>query len=92
MTEEYPEFWELEEEPDSYREPDSYAEEARNELRQIFADTTQVQYLRQLEVKLEKKFYHWVTARAVNSLIEEGTLAYSEEQLRGRTKVKFVYQ
>ena len=89
--EEDPELWELEEEWDSYGEPDSYAEEAKDELRQIFADYTQVQYMRQLEVKLERKFYHWVTARAVNSLIGEGTLIYSEEQLRGRTKVKFVY-
>ena len=91
MAEEDPDFGELDEERDSYREPDSYAEEAKDELRGIFANTKQVQYVRQLAVKLEKKFYHWVTARAVNSLIEEGTLRYSQEPLIEATRVKFIY-
>ena len=57
---------------------------------QLFGDITEVQYLKQLEVNLEKQFFHWVTARAVNSLIDEGTLQFSFEQLLGETGVKFI--
>lgn len=84
--------WELEEDDRDWdQEADSYVAAARDELREIFADTTKVQYLRQLEVKLERKFFHWVTARAVNSLLREGTLASSEEQLTEKTKAKFIF-
>ena len=50
-----------------------------------------VYYLKQLEVLLEKQFFHWVTASAVNRLIGAGWLKAVEEELLGATRVKFIH-
>lgn len=70
-------------------------DEAREELVKFFnKNDRKVYYLQQLEVFFEIKpfkFYHWITAKAVNELIEEGELGEEESPLGKNTKVKFVF-
>lgn len=48
-------------------------------------------HIQQLLVFLEKTFFHWITARGINELIDEGSLGTDEEELIGATRVKFVF-
>ena len=70
-------------------------DEARDELVKFFNENDKkVYYLKQLEVFFEKKpfkFFHWITAKAVNELIEEGDLGGEEVPLGKNTRVKFVF-
>jgi len=43
-------------------------------------DGTTVYYGRQLEVALEREFFHWITKRALNELAEERTINFAEEK------------
>lgn len=70
-------------------------DEAREELLKFFDENAdRVYYLKQLEVFFEKKpftFYHWITAKAVNELIEDGLLNKEEVPLGKGTNVKFIF-
>ncbi|MGD1118837.1 MAG: hypothetical protein ABR886_05055 [Dehalococcoidales bacterium] len=57
----------------------------------IDSDRDRVYYIQQLEVFLEKSFFHWITARAISELLYEDILHSDEVQLLGETKVKFVF-
>jgi len=64
-------------EPDEQQwyKPDSYFLDAKEEIRKLFDDEKKtVLYMRQLQIKYEKKYYHWVTHNAVVSLNKEGYL------------------
>ena len=70
---------------------DPYVEAAREALSQLFEEKRrEVFYLQQLKVKLEKRFYHWITAKAANQLIGEGLLRAEETPLLEGTRAKFV--
>ena len=43
---------------------------------------TEVYYGRQLEVLLEKTYFHWITKRALNELAQDGTIKTSIERVR----------
>jgi len=77
------------------RPRDVRIDEARAELVKFFNENDKkVYYLKQLEVFFEKKpfkFFHWITAKAVNELIEEGDLREEEVPLGKNTRVKFVF-
>jgi hypothetical protein len=63
---------------------DAYVEEAKPELRNFLEEHGQnVFYLKQLQVRFEGKFFHWVTARALYALVEEN-LVGDEVVLSGR--------
>lgn len=47
-------------------------------------------YMKQLEVKFEKRFFHWITANALNKLIGN-ELREERATLRGNVKIKFVF-
>lgn len=71
---------------------DAKIDEAREELTKFFKERAEgVYYLKQLEVFLEKRFFHWITAKAANELIEEGFLGKEEVPLQRGTSVKFVF-
>jgi len=71
---------------------DAKTDEAREELLKFFDENAErVYYLKQLEVFFEKQFFHWITAKAVNELIEEGFLGKEEVPLRKGTSLKFVF-
>lgn len=70
---------------------DQYVEDAKAALRAFFTERREkVFYLKQLEVLFEKPFFHWVTARAVDDLLNEGLLTPEVVPLGGGTKAKFV--
>jgi len=55
--------------PEDYHEPsqpDYYFLQAQREIRELYEkDRESVFYIRQLQVKFEKKYYHWITNNAV---------------------------
>jgi hypothetical protein len=57
--------------PSPRRRPDSKVEEAKVALRAFFeANPAETFYLAQLEVLFEKKFFHWITNRALEELVD----------------------
>ncbi len=82
----------LEEEwPEGYPR-DVKIDEAKTELVKFFRENDEkVFYMQQLEVFFEKRFFHWITAKAINELIGDGFLRFEEVPLLGVTRVKFVF-
>lgn len=62
---------------------DSKIDDAKHVLLdRYFPDNgTGVYYGRQLEIWLEKEFFHWITKKALNELVKEGRIAFSLERL-----------
>lgn len=92
MNYEYDEF------PDSddYEEErprDDKIDQAKVLLRkELFAsDTDAVFYQRQIEVKYEATFFHWITAKALNELSAEGVISSSLTQLSGNANIRFYW-
>jgi len=55
--------------------PDPYFLQAKDEIEKLYnADKEAVFYMRQIQVKYEKEFYHWITRNAITSLVKEGFL------------------
>jgi len=55
---------------------DSFADLAKSELVKLFEEQPEsVFYQRQLQVMFEKRYFHWVTVRALSELAREGVLA-----------------
>jgi len=72
----YDDFDDIEEwyQPERYR-PDDYFLQAKEEIKFLYEkDREVIFYIRQLQVKLEKKYFHWVTYNAIESLIKESYL------------------
>jgi hypothetical protein len=65
-------------EPEDYeppKEPDSYFLAAQEDIRQLYeTDKKSVFYVRQLQLKFEKKYFHWVTYNALIGLSKMGYL------------------
>lgn len=56
--------------------------EAREELWKFFRkNRRRVFYMKQVEVLFEKKYFHWVTNRAIHSLIDDGEIYTAREAL-----------
>jgi hypothetical protein len=71
---------------------DKKIDEAKEELTAFFKGNNEdVYYMKQLEVFFEKKYFHWITAKAVNEMIEEGFLGKEQVPLQAGTSVKFVF-
>jgi hypothetical protein len=76
---------------------DNKIDEAKEDLIRFFNERgNDVYYMRQLEVFFEdiffeKKYYHWITGKAINELISERVLSSLVEELIGPTRVKFVF-
>jgi hypothetical protein len=55
------------------REEDPAELRARAELRQFFDEENEAVFFgRQIEILFEKRFFHWITARALRNLVEAG--------------------
>ena len=55
--------------------PDRYFLEAQKEIRGLYeADRESVYFIRQLQVKFEKKYFHWITNNALVGLYQVGFL------------------
>jgi hypothetical protein len=64
------------------RPRDSKVDEARAVLlaRYFPEDSRNVYYGRQLEIALEREFFHWITKKALNELAQEGRVKFAEEK------------
>jgi hypothetical protein len=70
---------ELYESPEDYSEPisekDSYFLQAQEDIKKLYEkDRESVYYIRQIQVKFEKKYYHWITNNAIIGLHKIGYL------------------
>jgi len=83
-----PDYDELAAEP----ERDYKIDQAKEKLKGFFSQHNRdIFYMKQLEVRHEKQFFHWITANATNELIDEGVLGHAMVPLEGPTRVKFVF-
>ena len=56
-------------------EADSYFLQAQRDIKELYeSDRESVFYIRQLQVKFEKKYYHWITNNAIIGLKNIGYL------------------
>lgn len=74
------------------RAPDRKVDEAKKALLERFFPShgTNVYYGRQLEVLLEREFFHWITKRALNELAKEANINFIEEA-RTHQRVHFYW-
>jgi len=64
-----------ESEPEHPNPPDAYFLQASNDIQKLYNENRQaVFYMRQLQVKFEKKYYHWITRNAIVGLNKLGIL------------------
>jgi hypothetical protein len=81
-------FGEIEEPQERPR--DGYVEAAMAELESFFSTNPEsVFYQRQLQVLSEKKYFHWITVRALVKMVQEGKLAAEEMPLSGIGTITF---
>lgn len=87
--------WEYYDEPIDmpYEEPrprDAKTDEAKARLSELFEEKSeQVFYGRQVEVLLEKDFYHWITSRTMNELVQEGKINSKKMILRAGIEARY---
>lgn len=71
----YDEFYEAPEDYFEPSKPDHYFLQAQKEIRELYeGDRESVYYIRQIQVKFEKKYYHWITNNAIIGLYKIGYL------------------
>lgn len=92
MIDDY-DFYEESEDYEEYA-PDHYFEEAQEEIKSLYEENKEnVFYLRQLQVKFEKKYFHWVTNNALLGLLKIGYLKdYRIERERGTSTRYFLHR
>ncbi len=84
----YEEFEHVEERP-----PDPVQEQAEIALTEFFSvNSERVCFGRQIELHFEDRFFHWVTSRALRSLIEQGFLAGEEFPLKFGGRIKLIWK
>lgn len=71
------------EEPEPESAEDKYVVDATTRLSKLFdEDKEKVYYSRQLEVRYEADYYHWVTNRAIGNLAQDGFIRKERHDLR----------
>jgi hypothetical protein len=71
-------------EPANEPERDTYVDRAKEELLTFFSLRPEsVFYQRQLAVIFEGEYFHWITARALSELVQEGQISSETEALTG---------
>ena len=93
MMHEIDDEWEYLEELDDQRPRDTKIDEAKEVLmRELFEQSPeQVYYGRQVEVLFERRFFHWIIARALGELARSGAVSSTEMVLEGQTRVRFYW-
>jgi len=65
---------------------------AREFFREFFERNSQsVYFSRQLEVRYEERYFHWITNRAVRELVGEGTILTESRKLKAGGVVKLLW-
>ena len=70
-------YYDFQDAPEDYEEsgPDSYFIEAQQQIREIYEkDRQSVYYVRQMQIKFEKDYFHWITYSAMVGLWKLGYL------------------
>jgi len=71
---------------------DAYQEKAEEDIKKLYeSDRKSVYYARQIWVKLEKKYYHWITSRAVKYLNDIGYLKLIIRERKEGAHINFYY-
>lgn len=70
---------------------DAKIDQAKKSVRVLLdANSASVFYIKQLQVLLEREFFHWITGRAVGELVMEGSVGYEDAALaKGRARFVF---
>jgi len=91
MIDDY-DFYEESEDYEVYA-PDHYFKEAQEEIKSLYEENKEnVFFIRQLQVKLEKKYFHWVTNNALLGLLKIGYLRdYRIEREKGTSTRYFIH-
>jgi hypothetical protein len=72
--------------------PDAYVQSAGDELRQFFEEhDDDVFFANQLAVRSEKRFFHWVTHRAISELVQEGLVLTEARKLASGSEIKLLW-
>lgn len=71
----YDEFYDAPEDYEPDYETDSYFIQAQEDIKELYEKNKEdVFYIRQLQIKFEKKYFHWITNNAIKGLYEIGYL------------------
>jgi hypothetical protein len=91
MTDDFDEYF-YEDDEEVYRPRDAKIDEAKNVLMSEYfpENGTGVYYGRQLEIWLERTFFHWITKKGLNELFKEGRIGFKSEKA-GHLKAHFYY-
>ncbi|MBE9224006.1 hypothetical protein IQ264_00755 [Phormidium sp. LEGE 05292] len=86
-------MWEKDDYDEEERPPDPAQEKAEEELRQFFlANKEAVFFSRQVAVRFEDKYFHWVTNRAICNLIELNELQTETRELSTGGSIKLLWK
>ena len=70
---------------------DEEIDRAKPAVLKLYANGEEVFYGRQIEVFLEKRFFHWITNKAIRELISEGKLGEDTRKLVGGMTAHFLF-
>jgi hypothetical protein len=77
---------------EEHREPDAYQLSAREALTKFFNENkARVFFGNQLAVLHEGEFFHWITSRALNDLIQEGLIRTENRKLAIGSELKLLW-
>lgn len=85
----FDEYFEEFEEDD--RPPDRVEQQAVNEMRLFFEANREVFSSRQIQVIFERKYFHWITLRAIKILADEGVIRVEQRTLSYGAPINFVW-
>jgi hypothetical protein len=91
MTDDFDEYF-YEDDEEIYRPRDAKINEAKDVLMSEYfpENGAGVYYGRQLEIWLERTFFHWITKKGLNELFKEGRIGFKSEKA-GHLKAHFYY-
>jgi hypothetical protein len=71
---------------------DSYEQDVREKLIELFErNQKKVFFSRQLEVRLEDDYFHWVTNRAIRALVEEGSIKDETRSMQSTGEIHLLW-
>lgn len=71
---------------------DSYFREAKEDISSFIVENNEkVFYSRQLEIRFEDKYFHWITNRAINQLIAEKKIKTETVKLHTGNELKLIW-
>jgi hypothetical protein len=77
---------------DDERGEDSYEQDVRKSLVDLFErNRKKVFFSRQLEVRFENDYFHWVTNRAIRALIVDGIIKEETRQLKSAGEIHLLW-